>query len=101
MFQDIYTFIWKTYRGSFSGGCCGGGGGCCCGGNDDILTLLALAAAVMFLMMQMGGGRRKRSIDEEEGYVSSTIDRGKGIQYTLEVNVLTQQNITLKTSNSK
>ena len=40
----------------------------------------------MFLMMQMGGGRRKRSIDEEEGYVPSTIDRGKGLQYTLEVN---------------
>ena len=31
----------------------------------------------MFLMMQMGGGRRKRSIDEEEGFVSSTIDKGK------------------------
>ena len=45
----------------------------------------------MFLMMQMGGGRRKRSIDEEEGYVPSTIAGGKGLQYNLKVNVLTQQ----------
>ena len=47
----------------------------------------------MFLMMQMGGGRRKRSIDEEEGFVSSTIDKGKALQYTLEVNVVTQKMI--------
>ena len=78
----LYTYP-KIYSGSFSGGGCG----CCCGGDDDILTLLALAAAVMFLMMQMGGGRRKRSIDEEEGFVSSTIDKGKALQYTLKVNV--------------
>ena len=43
----------------------------------------------MFLMMQMGGGRRKRSIDEEEGYVPSTIAGGKALQYNLKVNVLT------------
>ena len=42
----------------------------------------------MFLMMQMGGGRRKRSIDEEEGFVSSNIDKGRALQYTLEVNVV-------------